>query len=300
MTSAPLDRQRFRWVPFVDAYLFPLNNAVYKKQNADYNVFFSSEEKLLKRYLDQVETPRPRTFDAYMRFVHESLGRLKTDGAVAVKFEAAYLRPLRFDDPSQRIARRVYERYRSATDVPEAEYRDLQDYLFRYVLREVTKLGLPVHIHTGMGIGNAFHLNDARPLQLENILSDPQYRQTTFVLLHGGYPFTREAILLAGKPNVYVDPSGFMTLVFYPLDLALVFKEWLTLYPEKVLFGTDAEVFGEVGAEETYWLAAETGRRALAIALSEMMQEGRCDETEALRLARLVLHDNAAKLYGFP
>ena len=300
MTSAPLDRQRFRWVPFVDAYLFPLNNSVYKKQNADYNVFFSSEEKLLKRYLDQVETPRPRTFDAYLRFVHESLGRLKADGAIAVKFEVAYLRSLRFDDPPQRIARRVYERYRSTTEVPIDEYRDLQDYLFRYVLREVTRLGLPVHIHTGMGVGNAFQLNDARPLQLENILSDPQYRQTTFVLLHGGYPFTQEAILLASKPNVYVDPSGFMTLVLYPSDLAPVLKEWLSLYPEKVLFGTDAEVLGEIGAEETYWLATETGRQALAMALSEMVQEERCDESEALRLARLVLHDNAAKLYSLP
>lgn len=299
MTSAPLDRQRFKWVPFIDAYLFPLSNAVYKKQNADYNVFFSSEEKLLKRYLDQVETPRPRTFDAYLRFVHESLGRLKVDGAVAVKFEAAYLRSLQFSDPSQRVARRVYERYRSTTDVPEDEYRDLQDYLLRYILREVTKLGLPVHIHTGMGVGNAFHLSEAHPLRLENILSDPQYRQTAFVLLHGGYPFSQETILLASKPNVFIDSSA-MPLILYPSNLARIFKEWLTFYPEKILFGTDAEVFGEGGAEETYWLAAETGRQALALALSEMVQEGRCDETEAVRLTRLVLHDNAAKLYGLP
>ncbi|MBI3303904.1 MAG: amidohydrolase family protein [Deltaproteobacteria bacterium] len=301
MNSAPLDRSRFKWVAFIDAYLFPLNNTVYKKMNADYRVFFTSEEKLLKRYLDQVEVGRPRTFEAYLQFVRESLARLKADGAIAVKFEAAYLRSLRFEDPPQRQARRIYERYRSTTEVPEDEYRDLQDYLFRYLLREATKLGLPMHIHTSVGIGNAFSLTGANPLHLENLLNDPQYRRTTFVLLHGGYPFTREAILLAGKPNVYVDPSGIMTLVLYPPDLARVLKEWLALYPEKILFGTDAEVFSDlIGAEETYWLAAETGRQALALALSEMTQEGRCDEIEALRLARLVLHDNAAKLYGLP
>jgi len=300
LARAPLDRSRFKWVPFIDAYLFPLDNTVYKKQNSDYALFFASEEKLLKRYLEQVETTRPRAFDAYLRFLHESLGRLKADGAVAVKFEAAYLRALRFDDPSSRQARRIYERYRSTTEVPIEEYRDLQDYLFRYLLREVTKLGLPVHIHTGLGIGNTFRLNDAHPLQLENLLSDAQYRQTTFVLLHGGYPFTQETILLAAKPNVYVDASA-LSLVLYPHDLAKILKDWLTFYPEKILFGTDAMVVDEViGAEETYWLAAETIRLSLALALSEMVQEGRCDEAEALRLARLVLHDNAAKLYGLP
>jgi hypothetical protein len=300
MNNTPLDRSRFKWVPFVDPYLFPLNNAVYKKMNVDYRAFFSSEEKLLQRYLEQVETNRPRTFDAYLRFVRESLARLKADGAIAVKFQAAYLRSLRFEDPPQRRARRVYERYRNTTEVPEEEYRDLQDYVFRFLLRESTKLGLPVHIHTGMGAGNAFRFTGAHPLQLENILSDPQYRQTNFVLIHGGYPFTREALLLASKPNVYIEPSR-MTLMLYPLDLARIFKDWLTFSPEKILFSTDAASISDlVGAEETYWLAAETGRQALALALSEMVQEGRCDEAEALRLARLVLHDNAARLYGLP
>ena len=300
MSRAPLDRNRFKWVPFIDAYLFPLDNTVYKKQNSDSALFFASEEKLLRRYFEQVETARPRAFEAYLRFLHESLGRLKADGAVAVKFEAAYLRSLRFDDPSGRQARRIYERYRSTTEVPVEEYRDLQDYLFRYLLREVTKLGLPVQVHTGFGIGNAFRLGDAHPLQLENILSDAEYRQTTFVLLHGGYPFTQETLLLAAKPNVYVDASA-LSLVLYPHDLAKILKDWLTFYPEKILFGTDAMVVDEViGAEETYWLATETIRQALALALSEMVQEGRCDEAEALRMARLILHDNAAKLYGLP
>ena len=301
MNGTPLDRNRFKWVPFIDAYLFPLNNTVYKQMNADYQVFFSSEEKILKRYFEQVETPRPKRFDAYLQFVRESLARLKTDGAIAVMFEAAYLRSLHFRDPSQRQARRVYERYRTSTEVPKDEYRDLQDYLFRYLLREATKLNLPVHLHTGSGVGNAFNLTGANPLNLENIIGDPQYRETTFVLLHGGYPFTREAILLAGKPNVYVDASYLLPSSLYPQDLAQIFKEWLTFYPEKILFGTDAVIFSDlVGAEEVYWIAAETGRRALALALSAMVQEERFDEAEAVRFARLVLHDNAAKLYKLP
>lgn len=300
MTGTPLDRARFKWIPFLDAYLFPLNNNVYKKQSDEFAVFFSSEEKLLKRYFDLVEASRPRTFDGYLRFVHESLGRLKADGAVAVKFAVAYLRPLTFEDSSLRQARRIYERYRSTTDVPEDEYRRLQNYLFFYLLREVTKLGLPVHIHTGVGLSEGFRLSGAHPLLLENVVTDVQYRQTVFVLLHGGSPFTQEAIALAAKSNVFVDMSG-LALLHYPSDLAQILKQWLSLQPEKLLFGTGARVVNDlIEAEETYWLATENSRHALALALSDMVQEKRCDEAEALRLARLLLHDNAAKLYQLP
>jgi hypothetical protein len=39
-------------------------------------------------------------------------------------------------------------------------------------------------------------------------------------------------------------------------------------------------------------------RRALAIALTAMMQNGEISRERALEIARLVLRDNAMKLYG--
>src|SRR5678816_2355672 len=41
----------FRWVSFVDALLFPLNNEIAKRSNRDYAGFYPGEENLLKRYL---------------------------------------------------------------------------------------------------------------------------------------------------------------------------------------------------------------------------------------------------------
>lgn len=300
MSGTPLDRQRFKWVPSIDAYLFPLNNSIYKSQHPDFHAFFSSAEKVLERYLTLVETSRPRRFDAYLRAVHESVGRLKADGAIAVKFDTAYFRSLSVDDPSYRQARRIYERYRTTTEVPEDEYRRLQDYLFHYLLREATTLGLPVHIHTGVGEGSAFRLRNANPLLLENLVTHAQHKATQFVLIQGGYPFDREALFLAAKPNVFIDTAG-LPLRLYPEELSQLLLEWLSLYPEKILFGTDARVISDlVDAEEMYWLATESGRQALALALTAMVHEKRCDEAEALRLARLLLRDNAAKLYRLP
>jgi hypothetical protein len=50
-----------------------------------------------------------------------------------------------------------------------------------------------------------------------------------------------------------------------------------------------------VGAEETFWLASRSARTACG-ALAELVSEGA--RREGVGLARLYLHDNAAKLYG--
>ena len=104
-------------------------------------------------------------------------------------------------------------------------------------------------------------------LNLENVLRDPRYSNVNFVLLHGGYPFQNQAIWLAARENVYLD-SSLMGLYLYPADLAEVLRRWLLLYPDKVVFGSDAFPFNEaIGAEESDWLAIESARKALAAAL---------------------------------
>ena len=78
-------------------------------------------------------------------------------------------------------------------------------------------------------------------------------------------------------------------------------REWLEHNPEKVMFATDAYPYSsEIGWEEGCWLAAQTGRQALGLALTGMLRDGEIDRDEAVRLARLVLRDNARKLYKLP
>ncbi len=65
------------------------------------------------------------------------------------------------------------------------------------------------------------------------------------------------------------------------------------------MFATDAYPYSnEMGWEEGGLMAARTGRRALAIALTGMLRDGEITRTRASELARLVLHDNAKTLYG--
>ncbi len=159
-------------------------------------------------------------------------------------------------------------------------------------------MNLPVHIHTAAGIGNYFNFSESNIMNLESVLRDPRYHATTFVMIHGGYPLEREAIWLAAMKNVYLD-SSLGELVQYPSAFKDTLKMWLETFPDKITFGTDCFPYNEVlGAEESYWLGAESSRTALAAALAEMISENEITEARALELAHAYLHDNAVKLYG--
>ena len=227
--------------------------------------------------------------------VTPTLERHKRGGAVAEKFEAAYLRSLAFDAADAAQADRVY-RLRTPSD---ADYKVLQDYLFRYVAAECGRLGMAVHLHTMAGAGGYFDVAGANPLNLEPVLNDPALRKTKFVMVHGGWPFTREITPLLEKPNAYLDFSA-QSLLLAPATLAGTLREWLDHVPEKVMFATDAYPYSnEMGWEESGWISAHNGREALGRALTAMMRDGEITHARAVELARMVLRENARALYGF-
>jgi len=291
---------RFRWVPYADALLFPLDNAHLAARNSDRKAFFADEDVLLRRYLQEagLAVP-PATLEEYLtRVVTPTLERHKQGGAVAEKFEAAYLRSLEFDAVESAAAATVYARYRAGGAPPDDQYKLLQDYVFRYIAAECGRLGMAVHIHTMAGAGSYFEVRGANPLLLESILNDPSLRKTNFVMLHGGWPFTREITALLEKPNAYLDFSA-QSLLLPPAALAATLREWLEFVPEKVMFATDAYPYSdEMGWEESGWIAADRGRQALALALNAMIRDGEISRARALELATLVLRGNARKLYG--
>jgi predicted TIM-barrel fold metal-dependent hydrolase len=226
--------------------------------------------------------------------VTPTLERHKQGGALAEKFEAAYLRSLQFDKVERVRAETIYRQASPA----DADYKQLQDYLFRYIAAECGRLGMALHIHTDAGAGSYFQVAGANPLLLESVLNAPELRATRFVMLHGGWPFTREITALLTKPNAYLDFSS-QDLVLSPATLAAGLREWLEFVPEKVLFATDAYPYSdELGWEESGWIAARNAREALAIALTGMMRDGEISRDRALELARMVLRENARKLYG--
>jgi uncharacterized protein len=299
MMADYLDPKRFVWVFFADAFMWPFNNQKETARNADEQVYIPLQEKMLHRWMQQENVKQlPASFDDYLKFITQVLeDNQKNKAAIAMKFEVAYFRSTKFGDPSREQAEEIYQRFVTGGVPPELEYRAFQDYIFRYLVREGGRLHLPVHIHTAVGIGDYFSITEGNVMNLENILRDPRYADTIFVLIHGGYPLEREAIWLAAVKNVYLD-SSLMEVDMYPAAFKDSLKQWLETFPDKITFGTDSFPYNDaLGAEESCWLGVQTARTALAAALAEMVAMGEVTESKALQVAHGYLHDNAVSIY---
>jgi hypothetical protein len=293
-----LEPSRFRWVFFVDSFLFPFDNSQLEKRDSDETLYLPLQKKVLHGYMAQVGVSAlPDDLAGYEAMIYTVLTENQERGGVAMKFEAAYFRSLHFGDPSPEEARAIYGKYHAGGVPTSDEYRTFQDYIFRRLLDRARALHLPVHFHSAVGIGDYYSLTNGLGIDLENVLRDPRYLGVTFVLLHGSYPREREAIWLTAMKNVYLD-SSLMELLLYPSEFKESLKQWLEVYPDKIIFGSDAFPFNQaLGAEEVFWLGVRSARTSLAAALAEMVANGEVTEAKALELAHGYLHDNAAKLY---
>jgi len=297
-----LSPARFKWISFADPLMLPLDTKAEAARTPDTRSLYPREARLLQRYLRDVNVRAlPPTLDEYVRtVVNATLARQKANGAAGIKFEAAYLRPLDFDDPDAAGAQRTYTKYVHGGVPPHGEYKNLQDFLFRAIAREAGRQKLVVQIHVLETFGGFYSTHGSAPHLLEPAMNDSTLRGTKFIIVHGGWPLVGETQGLISKPNVYADFS-MMDNILSPTVLAGALRQWLGEWPDKVLFGTDAFDGGaEQGWEQVAWVASTTARRALAIALTGMLRDGEINRDRAQSLARMVLRDNAAAVYGLP
>jgi hypothetical protein len=278
---------RFYWVPLAGFFLDPL----YMYGTHDHHMYGTHDNNASDR------KPSPTLEEYTKTVVSPSLESYKQEGAIAIKFGTAYTRPLNFNKVSSVEAAFVYEKLIREKKVSISEKRKLEDYLFRYTTQEAGRLNLKVHIHTGKGTGPYFNISGSNPMLLESVFNDPDQRNTIFVMIHGGWPFERQAGALLIKPNVYADFSA-QTFRCSTHALSRTIRDWLEVRPEKVLFGTDAVKFSPLEDwEEVAWLSTNASRNALAVALTDMMNDRQITYDRALELAKMVLRTNALRLY---
>src|SRR6185369_5531814 len=159
-------------------------------------------------------------------------------------------------------------------------------------------LGMSVHVHAFEGAGSFYAVAGSDPLLLESVFNDQTLRGTNFVIVHGGGVYAAHAGAMLWKQNVYADMS-LMTLVYTPRRLAGVLRAWLTQFPEKVLFGSDASAFGpDLGWEVAAQAGTDNVREALVLALTEMLRAGDVSRRRAEEIADMVMRTNASRLYN--
>ena len=213
-------------------------------------------------------------------------------GGVGLKSTSAYFRPLNFDTKVPRQIAEVTFAEVVARKVPlEDERRHLEDYLMTRVLQKLNQLKKPIQFHTG-NQQNWNLVANSNPLQLNKLLYDGQFSDVKFVIMHGGYPYTQEAITMVRYfPNAYLD-LAWMAL-FSPAAAKHALADAIDMLDgRQLMFGTDS-----ANLEEMYGTAKFT-RRILAEVLAEKVESGFLTEKVAVQIARRILYTNAMELYN--
>lgn len=284
-----LDNQRFGRVLTIDGFAVPLDNSK-AGSNEKQRQFIQMVEyypHLVRKHANA------RSFDDYLYMISSTFEEVQKGGMLGFKMNHAYWREMNVDVVSKEEAEDVYAKQ----DNSPARYKKLQDYIIRFMLAKAGELDMPVHIHTGAAPGLPQPLSNANPALLDPILWHPDVFNTKIILLHGGYPFTRESGFMAFRfgdvPKVYLDIS----VIFWwhygsPHSLVPVLKEWLSMgMAAKMLYGSDSI------DPVSMWLGTVNIREALYLALKDMMESGMIDQSQAVTMAQMILHDNAKQLY---
>jgi hypothetical protein len=281
--------ERFRFVPRADVFLRPFAQ--------------DSAEALKPFFIAARMYTLPKGLDEYLgKVVTAALERWVSEGAVGIDLGVSAWRSLDFDAVNAEVARAAYGRLVIGGDfgASPADLKAFQDFTFRHLAREAGRVGLVVHVKTGMSRDATGIVGNGNPILLGPAMADPTLQKTKWLLVHGGFPFDKETGPLLLRPNVYADVSV-QDLVRSPTELGESLRRWFELAPERVCFATDAA--SDPSAAQLRWpeltfLGAETTRAALSIALSRMISDGLITRAQALQIGKGVLRDNALALHG--
>lgn len=218
----------------------------------------------------------------------------KSTNVVALKTIAAYRGGLKIDTISANAARADFDDLKSQFKTSNT-VRISRGALYHYILSQAFEIAAfnnwPVQVHTGIGDDDE-DLNEANPIQMQNILKSQHFTKTKFVFLHC-YPFVREAAYLASLyPNVYIDVSLAVSLASPSADGMVL--DALSLAPtSKILAGTDGH-----SVPETHWYGALKWRQSLERALNYFLHNRYLTEEQCFDVAARILHENAQRIYN--
>lgn len=210
-------------------------------------------------------------------------------GMVAIKVALAYQRDLTFEDVPEADAAADFERFLLRKEPRPT--RRIVDHMVHTLLQLASDHKAPVQVHTGLLSGNGSQIEATRPTQLVNVLL--KYPGVRFDLFHNGYPYLNEfGVLVKQFPNVWGNFCW--THILSPSAARGALRDMLDSAPaNKILaFG------GDYRYPELSYGHLVLARRNIASVLAERVSSGASTETEAVELARWMLHDNAAHLFG--
>lgn len=165
--------------------------------------------------------------------------------------------------------------------------------MFSRLLEACGELNFPIHLHTGTtGFKGRTSVYTLDPILMAPFLDNPRYAAAKIVLLHGSFPFTRNAAWMAYNfPNVYLDLS--QTQLWQGILLSRILEDVLSCVPhDKIMLGTGQHWYCEM-----VWLAAKIAKRSLAEVMERLVERDFLSAEQAQSSARMILSQNALRIY---
>lgn len=214
--------------------------------------------------------------------------------AVAVKSQNAYSRDINYEDVSAETAEPIFDKARNRGSLTPQEEKILEDHLFWYAVRKATEHKLPVKLHTGYYAGQ-------NKMPLSRLINNAGSAtdlcrispETNFVFMHICYPYYEEMIsVIKQYTNAIADMCW--AWIINPVGAKDFLKKFIVTAPtNKILtFGGDYSIVEPVLGH------AAIARRGIALALSELVEEGWITLDDALELTDPIMHGNARRIFN--
>ncbi len=214
--------------------------------------------------------------------------------AVAVKSQNAYHRNINYEKVSAEEVEPIFKGRLAEQPLSRQELKALEDHLFWYAVDKATKANLPVKLHTGYYAGqNRMPLS--RLINNAGSATDlcRMASQTQFVFMHICYPYYEELIAVAKQyTNANVDMCW--AWIINPVAAKDFLKKYLVTAPaNKILtFG------GDYRPVEPVLGHAVIARNGIALALSELVEEGWLSLDNALEIIEPIMNGNARQIFN--
>ncbi len=212
---------------------------------------------------------------------------------IGIKTALAYHRQINYENEPIEKARKIFKMIMESPSDKIFNFEEVkafQDFMMHQIIRLARKHDLPIQIHTGLQAGDGNILSNSNPVLLSNLFLE--YRDVKFVIFHGGYPYGGIAGSMAKNfRNVYLDMSWLY--IISPSFSERFLHEWLETVPANKIMAFGADYHNVENAFGHSLIA----RKIVSKVLIEKVKTGYFTETEAINISKMILSDNAIKLF---
>lgn len=259
-----------------------------------------SEEEICQ--LEKESGEKINGLDGLKRAIGAMFAVYRRCGLKNIKIGSAYNRTLDYDVPDTdraeeqllRVQRGEFSGERlygqNNQNLPMSGLKDLDNFVIWECAEQARQAGMNIIFHTGI---HAWNRNDPEACHAKYLRKFiDAHADQKIVLLHLGYPFTAESLLLSKYyPNVYLDFAWLHILD--RRETVRTIKKVIELLPTNKIVAFGGDVCTPVNTVGNLEISLEN----MAQAFSELIGEGALSAVEAEKICRAWLYENPTKIY---